>query len=415
MVERRGREEYSVLKPNSCCPPDREINILLLGQTGVGKTTFINAFANYITNDTLQQAEQDEMQIVIPTSFVHTSADTFDEAIITLGMESEHEKFADIGKSNTQQCRSFVFPIGNRNLRFIDTPGVGDTRGIEQDVKNFQEILNYIAQYEHLNGVCILLKPNEERMTILFRFCINELLRHLHVSARENLIFVFTNARSTFFMPGSSRRLLQTLLDKHAKEHHVNIPFNKTNSFLLDNEPFRYLALRKNGIRLDDDQAQGYSKSWNVSVKEYGRLMEHIMSCPLHAVSNTLSLNEAEQLVRKLARPIAETTKLIEQNIELANTYKKKVLENPEMASAGIPQNNPVVKPLEYPRTVCVGERCCRVTKNGDEVKMEYLHICHDDCFLRGVEQETLDDPKLEDCTAMDVDTGKTIKVFVSI
>ena len=53
-------------------------------------------------------------------------------------------------------------------------------------------------------------------------------------------------------------------------------------------------------------------------MKEYSRLMEHINQCPLYAVRDTLSLNEAEQLVRKLPRPCAETLRLIEENIQLA-------------------------------------------------------------------------------------------------
>ncbi|CAF3921871.1 unnamed protein product, partial [Rotaria sp. Silwood1] len=44
-------------------------------------------------------------------------------------------------------------------------------------------------------------------------------------------------------------------------------------------------------------------------------------------ISNTLSLNEAGQLIRKLTHPIAETHKLIQENIQLATQYKKYVLE----------------------------------------------------------------------------------------
>jgi predicted GTPase len=249
-----SRKKNSFLKANPHCPQDREINILLLDQTGVGKSTFINAFANYIVSDTLEQAVKDEMQVIIPTSFSFSDYETFEEKMIVVGNEDEYEKFSKVGHSNTQQCRSFVFPIGDRNLRFIDAPGIGDTRGVEQDTKNFQEILNYIAQYEYLNGVCILLKPNEERLTTLFRFCIRELLRHLHLSVKENIIFIFTNARSTFFMPSSTASIVRLLLESIRKEHAVAVPFSRENTFLLDNESFRYLALRKNGIHLNYDQ-----------------------------------------------------------------------------------------------------------------------------------------------------------------
>jgi hypothetical protein len=140
----------------------------------------------------------------------------------------------------------------------------------------------------------------------------------------------------------------------------------------------------------------------------------YIARLPLHAVSNTLSLSEAEQLVRKLARPIAETAKLIQENIQLATDYKKNISNNPQISSLGLPQNNAAVIPLKHPRTVCVGESCCRVIEVDNEKKLEYIHICHDECYLKGVKQETLYDPKLQDCTSMDPYSGTCfIAVFL--
>ncbi|CAF3879161.1 unnamed protein product [Adineta steineri] len=406
MAMRYQRQQKNSIKANRYCPPDREISILLLGQTGVGKSTFINAFANYIVNDTLEEAVNDEIQVIIPSSFSYTDQDTFEEKQIAIGFEDEYETFSTEGQSSTQQCRSFVFPIGNRNLRLIDTPGIGDTRGIEQDSKNFQEILAYIAQYEHLNAVFIMVRPNEERLNILFRFSINELLRHLNIDIKDNIMFVFTNARSSFYMPGSTKKLLEALFNKHRLEYNVEIPFSRDNTFLFDSESFRYLALCKNNIQLDENQTKSYTRSWDHSVKEYARLMKRINAHSLHAVSNILSLNEAEQLIRKLPRPIAETAKLIEENIQLAKEHKQKVLVNPQIALEGIPQNNAIIKTLKHPRTVCVGENCCRVIEVNDEKQMEYLHICHDECYLAGVVQETLYDLKLQDCTAMEPEEG---------
>jgi hypothetical protein len=82
------------------------------------------------------------------------------------------------------------------------------------------------------------------------------------------------------------------------------------------------------------------------------------------------------------------------------------VLENPQIASEGIPQIDAVVESLQYPRTVCTDKKCCRVTGVGAKKKVEYISICHDECYVKGVIQESLADPKLEDCTAIDPANG---------
>jgi predicted GTPase len=176
-----------------------DINILLLGQTGVGKTTFINAFANYLLYNLLDEAIDGKLQAIIPAWFTFMDKNTFEEKTIIIGTPNESEKQGSVGQSCTRECRSFVFNINNRKLRLVNAPGIDDTQGILQDEKNFEDILAYIAQYDYLNGICILLKPNEERLHILFRFCVKELLRYLHVHAKQNIMFVFTNARSTSF------------------------------------------------------------------------------------------------------------------------------------------------------------------------------------------------------------------------
>jgi DNA replication protein DnaC len=96
MAGRYSIRSGSDLKPNPICPIEQQINILLLGPTGVCKTTFINAFANDIVHNTLEQADEDEIQIIIPSSFAFTMPDTFTEKRITLGNENDHEKFVEV-------------------------------------------------------------------------------------------------------------------------------------------------------------------------------------------------------------------------------------------------------------------------------------------------------------------------------
>ena len=397
--------------PRPCIQPQRsrsrDINILLLGATGTGKTTFINAMANYMSFDTIEQAVRGEMQVLIPSSITFPYGDDQEERTIVIGNPNQFERFDQIGESATQLCRSFVFTIGDRKLRFIDAPGIGDTRGVEQDEKNFQEILSFISQYDHLNALCILLKPNEDRLTVTFKFCVTELLRHLHIDSRRNLIFVYTNARATFYRPGSSGKLLRILFEKYREDCGLEVPLTNENTFIFDNEAFRYLAIRKQDIELDEEQTTSYCKSWAHSVKEMLRFLTYVCSRPPHRVQSIKSLNTAEQLIRKLPRPIAEATRLIEVNVEQAQRYKQRVVQNPALAEQGVPQNLGRIRRLNHPRTVCASEKCRTIVETEDEMRVHYKSVCHDECYLHQVQQETLAHPQLEDCTAINYKTGK--------
>lgn len=154
-------------------------------------------------------------------------------------------------------------------------------------------------------------------MSILFRFCIKELLSHLHVNAKNNIMFIFTFGRSSFYKPGNTAPLLKKLLKELCDKMGVDVPFIKDNTFTFDNESFRFLAMQNNGVEFSREQIQEFSKSWNTSVKEYGNLVERIVRCTPHIIRNTISLNETQQLIRKLHRPIAEVIRLVQENIQL--------------------------------------------------------------------------------------------------
>ncbi|UJR14421.1 hypothetical protein I4U23_001418 [Adineta vaga] len=383
-----------------------DINILLLGPTGVGKSTFINAFANYLVYNSLDEAIAGALQAIIPAWFIFMDKNTFEEQTVMIGTPDESEKKGSVGQSCTSQCRSFVFTINNRKLRLIDAPGIGDTQGVLQDEKNFEDILAYIAQFDYLNGICILLKPSEERLNILFRFCIKELLRHLHIHAKENIMFIFTNARSTSYQPGPAAPLLRALLRTLKDQSGNEIPFSKENSFIFDNEAFRFLALCKNGITFEDIERKDYNRSWNYTIQEFRRLMARIVKCDKHATRDTLSLNEAQQLIRKLSRPAAEISTLIQENRQLAEQHRKSVLSNRCATPLIMPQKDAEVISLGYPRTVCANtSQCTEVIRIDGMEKVNYVSHCHEHCFLQGVQKEAIGDEKLQQCSAMNQKT----------
>ena len=296
---------------------DNVINILLLGETGVGKSTFINAFVNYLTFDTFQQAEMNQPIALIPVSFLLTTGEDFDEHLIQFGEvnQSTNEDFRHSGQSVTQQCKSHCFDL-RRDICIIDTPGFGDTRGLEQDDLNLEHILQYLNKLTHLNAICILLQPNVTRLNSFYRTCLSQILDRFGWDLSGNILFGFTNSRSTGYTPGDTTPLLRRMLESLPMK---NIPFTRENCFCFDSEAFRYLIALQNGIQFDQVEKNDYEISWKTSVVESNRLINYVRT-----QLNAYALHPDEQTEKyaqiqivQMIRPMLETMRNLLRNLLL--------------------------------------------------------------------------------------------------
>ncbi len=344
----------------------------------MGKSTFLNAFANYVNYETLSAAREKKMIALIPASFSISDDDYVDHTVnigSVLGDTGTNEVLTQRGQSSTQSCKSYVFPSRNGAIRIIDTPGVGDTRGIDQDSLNFSNILSYLSQYPELHAICILLKPNNAKLTAGFRLCINQLLNNLEKSASRNIIFVFTNARSTFYQPGDTKPVLSKILDEVASQPpYIQIKFDQSTSYCIDNESFRFLAAVSSGLNFLEADSETFEESWAISVTECTRLMEYILTLNPHRVRDTLSISEARRLIDELADPVADM--LLEMSMNITRFKENKlILEQNRNTKEGIEVLKQkqfthsfelIYKPLMYPRTVCISEKCISFAPNGD-------------------------------------------------
>lgn len=126
--------------------PLEELNILILGRSGVGKSTWINAFVNYLLHPSLDDGlEADELLWVIPFAFRTYSINEdgeFEDLKVEVGFDQRssilttpnqkvgvQEQDGSAGGSATQQTVVHPVQIGSQLVRLIDTPGIGDTRG----------------------------------------------------------------------------------------------------------------------------------------------------------------------------------------------------------------------------------------------------------------------------------------------
>ncbi|KAK0641353.1 hypothetical protein B0T16DRAFT_419696 [Cercophora newfieldiana] len=370
--------------------PWKELNILILGETGVGKSTWINAFVNYLTHDSLDSALESDLKWVIPCSFTTQMKDPSDkqgrfvQKPIKIGSTRDEQDGAR-GQSATQRTSVYSIDIRNTRVRLIDTPGIGDTRGLDQDNKNMADILKVLRTYKTLHGIMILLKPNAARLTVMFRFCIKQLLTHLHRKAAKNIVFGFTNTRGSNYKPGDTFKPLETLLKEYEK---VEMGLFEHNVYCFDSESFRYLAARKMGV--DIGLLEDNARSWEYSVQECWRLVEYVRGLTPHNVRSTINLNETRDMIVKLQEPMAMIAQKIQTSIAV-NDDQIKQLRNTELSRTELEKSLYVqresVEAYEVgePRTVCAHPDCIEVRtdfEGGDESVIIYKTMCHKPCGL---------------------------------
>ena len=408
-----------------------DLNVLILGGTGVGKSTWINAFINYLVYDSLDDAiNADELLCIIPSAFSTQVVDgvgRFQTKRVEIGFERPLERRTSVtgppqrrftklddsehdgskGQSATQRTTVHRFTVGNLLVRLIDTPGIGDTRGIEQDKKNVADILEVLRAYPQVHGILLLLKPNTPRLDLTFRFCVQELLTNLHKNAATNMAFGFTHTRGSNYKPGDTFGVLETLLQRY---YDANIELTNNNVYCFDSESFRYMA----AYRLDIDlgNLEDNRRSWEYSVKESRRLIEHFRSLKPHEVRSTLNLNEVRHRVSQLTKPMAQISKAIQSSILLQKQdvmeLQQKNMTNEELqkktkAKVKTPESHPV----DMPRTVCTDRTCVEHYDDGQKgfdgkptLVPIYKSICHDDCRLKKVTPELIGDNALRRCAA---------------
>ena len=394
----------------------KEVNILILGETGVGKSTWINSFQNYMYFDNLREAIiTQEFHVLIPSRFTFISEE---ERTIQVGDHDIYEAMesGQCGHAFTKEPRSYIFNVGGVRIRMIDTPGIGDSRGIEEDRKNINNILSHLSHYDEIHAVCILLKPNNSRLTTLFRYCIQEILVMLHSLLKDKILFCFTNARCTFYKPGNTLPVLK----KELRDRNIGIQATPDNCFCFDNEPFRLLACLKSGVHFGDCEIDSYAKSWDKSVCEMKRLYGYINTqLKPHEVKETLRMNESRSFIEALNKPLADVARTINHNIKSYESVREQI----NLATKDIKRLERDLKytgyydieyiQADYLRTVCTHASCVKYVSVGRELvkHIVYEQICHDRCIYRnGIPIELTNNPDLRRCECIQENSGNCSK-----
>jgi GTPase SAR1 family protein len=215
--------------------------LIVFGESGSGKSTFINSIYNLLSYDSADKAWTSDLKTAIPwkSEYFDNVTKTFKPLVFgTTGFEDQN-----FGASQTQVCKTFRFtgPDG-KIFEIIDTPGLNDTRSKEQDKLNFDHTVCYLSNVGYIHMAVFIINATLPRDTGY----LGQYLRKLPPFIKDNTAFVFTFAESS--------------MDLTRKLNNMNIPESYRssknifgfNSFFMIQKSIPSTAFCKdNGLFLD--------------------------------------------------------------------------------------------------------------------------------------------------------------------
>ncbi|XP_028397352.1 uncharacterized protein LOC114521140 [Dendronephthya gigantea] len=159
--------------------------IMMVGSTGSGKTTTVNAMINYI----LGVEWEDSFRLKL----IHE--------------DSSNQGSESIGKqtcSQTQFVTCYTLPHlkGFKvpyTLTIVDTPGFGDTRGIKHDKIITEQVRKFFETsgdggIDHIDAICFLAQAGSPRLTHTQRYVFDSILSMFGKDIQKNISVLFTFA-----------------------------------------------------------------------------------------------------------------------------------------------------------------------------------------------------------------------------
>jgi len=126
------------------------------------------------------------------------------------------------------------------HIKWLDTPGIGDTLGFEQDERNLSMILNEIRNYEKIDNIVFVFSLKDKALSPKTIYMMSGLLQYIPKDKVNDIILVCTNNDEEEDLKHSLKLL----------EHKYRIKINEDRSLNVDNPMGFLLRKLKNNEQL---------------------------------------------------------------------------------------------------------------------------------------------------------------------
>lgn len=238
-------------------------NIMVIGETGVGKSTWLHSFINYMQG--IQLEENNRYYLFDEKSLQEQYQKKY-------GKKEEGSSVTDApGIYNIEASMLFKNPI-----RLIDTAGFGDTRGPKYDEKITVDIKDLFEKtdIENLNAVCLIFKSTETRNHERLQMVMSKLFSLFGKEIKNNIVLIFT------------------FCDNFKQINALDILKSKTGPFydiLGDVSKLPYFAF--NNMAYFTNDKESVEKIYENNTKNFGSLLKYIFTL------KSVSLESSRQVI----------------------------------------------------------------------------------------------------------------------
>ncbi|KAI6656578.1 hypothetical protein LOD99_1373 [Oopsacas minuta] len=302
--------------------------IIIMGETGTGKSTLLNAFVNYAAG-----VEMDD-----PLRF---------KLVI-----DEVDSAGDQSISQTTDISGYLIEdtLLGYDIQIWDTPGFGNTQGIERDEMIKEQINELLKIEDECHAVCFVVKDNVNRLTDIQKYIIDRVLLFFGKEAKENIYLLAT------FGDGNRPEMLSAL-------EKSNFPFDENRWFAFNN---------KDLFKNPSQRTECTKMYWEYTIDSIGKFFRDVDHQHAFSLTTTKAvIGDREKLKMNINAITSELDEALEikknskENLMKLKAVKSKV-ENMEQFKKKVTAHTKVPVPTKNITTFC---RKC-------------THTCHENCSI---------------------------------
>ncbi|XP_039905286.1 uncharacterized protein LOC120744789 [Simochromis diagramma] len=279
--------------------------IMVLGATGAGKSTLINGMINYILG--VKWEDPYRFKLV-------------DEGELTSQSESQTSEVT-VYKVNYQEGFEIEF-----SLTIVDTPGFGDTRGIEKDREITEQLRNLFSAQggvSEIDAVCFVAQAALARLTATQKYVFDSVLSIFGKDVAENIRILVT------FADGQRPPVLEAI-------NAAGVPCPKTKDGLPVHFKFNNSALFANNksavaesMSDDDEEEGGFDQMfWEMGTKSMKRFFAALNKIEPKSLTMTKEVLRERKQLENSVENLQEQVKLGLAKLEEIKETSEKLKEH---------------------------------------------------------------------------------------